>query len=73
MIEIEKQNKELDKGEESAIEEAYAKLRDFCKKYGTYHYSVNANDSNIFPMLMSFGQAEKMSRLFDELFRHFMF
>lgn len=73
MIEIEEQYKELDKGEEKAIEEAYAKLREFCKEFGAYHYSVNANDSNIFPMLMGFGQAEKMSHLFGELFRNFMF
>ena len=73
MIAIEEQYKELDKGEEKAIEEAYAKLREFCKEFGAYHYSVNANDSNIFPMLMGFGQVEKMSRLFGELFRNFMF
>lgn len=73
MIEIEEQYKELDKGEEKAIEEAYAQLREFCKEFGAYHYSVNANDSNIFPMLMGFGQAEKMSRLFGEIFRNFMF
>lgn len=73
MTEIEEQHKELNKGEEKAIEEAYAKLREFCKEFGAYHYSVNTNDSNIFPMLMGFGQAEKISRLFDELFRNFMF
>lgn len=73
MIEIEEQYKELDKGEEKAVEEAYAQLREFCKEFGAYHYSVNANDSNIFPMLMGFGQAEKMSRLFGEIFRNFMF
>ena len=73
MIAIEEQHKELDKGEEKAIEEAYAKLREFCKEFGAYHYSVNANDSNIFPMLMGFGQVEKMSHLFGEFFRNFMF
>ena len=73
MVAIEEQHKELNKGEEKAIEEAYAKLREFCKEFGAYHYSVNTNDSNIFPMLMGFGQAEKMSHLFDELFRNFMF
>lgn len=73
MVAIEEQHKELNKGEEKAIEEAYAKLREFCKEFGAYHYSVNTNDSNIFPMLMGFGQAEKISRLFDELFRNFMF
>lgn len=73
MIAIEEQYKELDSSEEKAVEEAYAKLREFCKEYGAYHYSVNAGDSNIFPMLMGFGQVEKMSHLFGELFRNFMF
>lgn len=73
MAAIEDQYKKLDKGEEEAVEEAYAKLRAFCKEFGAYHYSVNANDSNIFPMLMGFGQVEKMSHLFGELFRNFMF
>lgn len=73
MIAIEEQYKELDKVEKKAVEEAYAKLREFCKEFGAYHYSVNANDSNIFPMLMGFGQVEKMSHLFSELFRNFMF
>ena len=73
MISIEEEYKSLDSCEAEAVEEAYAKLREFCKEFGAYHYSVNANDSNIFPMLMGFGQAEKMSRLFSELFRNFMF
>ena len=73
MVDIEKQFKEIDRGENDAVERAYAELREFCKKYGTYHYSVNAGDSNIFPMLMGFGQIEKMSSLFTELFRNFMF
>ena len=73
MFDIEKQFKEIDRGENEAVERAYSELREFCKKHGSYHYSVNAGDSNIFPMLMGFGQIEKMNGLFTELFRNFMF
>ena len=73
MLDVEKRIKEIDRAEDEAVEMAYAELREFCKKHGSYHYSVNAGDSNIFPMLMGFGQIEKMNSLFTELFRNFMF
>ena len=69
--ELELQYKDLDKEDRQSLEEAYGILRDFCKKYGTYHYSVNAEGADLFPMLLGFGQVEKVNNMFDSMFGDF--
>lgn len=65
---INKECKELEKADKAILEEAYAELRAFCKKYGTYHYSVDAAGAELFPMLMGFGQVEKAQNAFRDIF-----
>ena len=61
----------LDKEDRQNLEVAYDELRKFCKKYGTYHYSVNAEGADLFPMLFGFGRMEKMNDVFNGLFDNF--
>lgn len=65
----------LDKADKKAMEQAYEELRKFCKEYGAYHYSVNTGDSDLFPMLMGFGQMERaqnaLSNMFNSIFNLF--
>lgn len=63
--------KALDKEDRQNLEAAYDVLRDFCKKYGTYHYSVNAEGADLFPMLLGFGQLEKVHNIFNDMFGNF--
>lgn len=58
----------LDKSDKECIEQAYEELRKFCKKYGAYHYSVDAAGADLFPMLMGFGQMEKAQSMFSNMF-----
>ena len=69
--ELELQYKDLDKEDRQSLEEAYEILRDFCKKYGAYHYSVNAEGADLFPMLLGFGQMEKANNMFNSMFGDF--
>lgn len=65
---MDKKFKELDKSDKDILNGAYDKLREFCKKYGAYHYSVDAAGSDLFPMLLGFGQIEKTADLFKNMF-----
>lgn len=58
----------LDKSDKQCVEQAYEELRKFCKKYGAYHYSVDAAGADLFPMLMGFGQMEKAQSMFSNMF-----
>lgn len=62
------QVKALDKEVEAAYEAARKELADFSKKYGAYHCSVNAKNSDIFPMLWGFREAERLQELFSGFF-----
>ena len=65
--EVANEFRKLDKLDEEVLEEAYKQLRAFCKKYGTYHYSVDA-DGDLFPMLMGFGRIESAQNVFKDMF-----
>ena len=64
---VEGQYREIEKLDKEALNEAYEELRKFCKKYGTYHYSVDAAGAELFPLLMGFGQIEKTQSVFASL------
>ena len=65
---MDKKFKELDKADKEALDKAYDELRAFCKKYGTYHYSVDTAGAELFPLLMGFGQVEKAQNIFQNMF-----
>lgn len=59
--ELKKNNKELS----DALTAARKEMSEFCKKYGAYHYSVNAKNSDIFPFLWGVRQTERFQNAFD--------
>lgn len=65
---LEDEYRALEKSDKEILEQAYEELRKFCKKYGAYHYSVDAAGADLFPMLMGFGQMEKARNIFSDIF-----
>lgn len=61
---IEKENKD-------SLNEAYKTLLDFNRKHGKYHYSVDSEGADLFPLLFGFGQMERFGSLFDSFFNLF--
>lgn len=63
--ELHEELKKNDKQLSDTLTAARKEMSEFCKKYGAYHYSVNAKNSDIFPFLWGIRQTERFQNAFD--------
>ena len=61
----------LDEEDKKGLNAAYKELFDFNKKYGKYHYSVDSEGAELFPLLFGFGQIERTGNVLESLFNSF--